>query len=335
MTDGRYPGAAGDRDAWILARRPERNRIDENRAYAALLEAEPGPDGVVRNVATVFLSNRECPYRCLMCDLWKNTLPERVRPGAIPRQLDAALAGMPDATAIKLYNAGSFFDAKAIPPEDFAAIAQRLRAFERVIVECHPALVGPPVERFRDLIDGALEVAMGLEVADDDLLARLNKRMTLASYVDAARKLRRMGVASRAFVLVQPPFVTPGRAVPLAVASARFAFAHGAGAVSLIPVRAGNGALDALAAVGDFTEPSLATIEDAFDGALAQGGGRVFTDVWDLERFSSCPVCFGARAGRIREMNLSQRPVPRAGSAACAACAACGHAPAARTSMGA
>ena len=319
--EARYPDQAAPRDAWVLARRPARNRIDENRPYATFVEGEPGPDGVVRDVATVFLSNRECPYRCVMCDLWKNTLPERVRPGAIPRQLDAALAEMPGAHAIKLYNAGSFFDTKAVPPEDWPAIAERLRAFERVIVECHPALVGPAVERFRDLMDGTLEVAMGLEAADDGVLERLNKRMTLASYADAARKLRRMGVSSRAFVLVQPPFVAADRAVRLAAESARYAFAHGAGAVSLIPVRAGNGALDALAASGQFAEPTLVTLEDAFDQSLASGGGRVFADTWDLARFSACAACFPAREERLRQMNLTQRPVPRATCRSCGAAA--------------
>lgn len=167
MTFAAYPAAPADRDTWILSRRPSRNPVDEDEPNGTFVEQEVGDDGVARPVAVVLLTNRECPYRCLMCDLWKHTLPERVRPGAILRQLDAALTEVHDARIIKLYNAGSFFDAKAIPAEDHPAIAERLRAFERVIVECHPALVGPAVARFRDLIDGALEVAMGLEVAED------------------------------------------------------------------------------------------------------------------------------------------------------------------------
>ena len=65
-----------------------------------------------------------------MCDLWKTTATEASSPGAIPRQIDLALErlgivpGHPDAPRqIKLYNAGSFFDSKAIPPADYATIA--------------------------------------------------------------------------------------------------------------------------------------------------------------------------------------------------------------------
>ena len=114
-----------------------------------------------------------------MCDLWRNTVKETVPAGAIPRQIDYALERLSAARQIKLYNSGSFFDPRAIPPGDYEAIARRLNAFERVIVECHPALVGDACLRFRDLIHGQLEVAMGLETAHPEILERLNKRMTL------------------------------------------------------------------------------------------------------------------------------------------------------------
>ncbi len=306
-----YPPAGPARDAWIVARRPPRNVVSPDRAYRAFVEAEPGADGVIRDVATILLTNRECPWTCVMCDLWMNTLEHSVPRGAIRAQLDAALDALPRTATIKLYNAGSFFDAKAIPPDDFVAIAERLSVFDRVIVECHPALVGPPVREFAGMLTGTLEVAMGLEVADDRVLDLLNKRMTLAMYARAAAGLGEMGVDHRAFVLVQPPFVRAEDAVHMAVASARFAFAHGATAVSLIPTRGGNGAMQALAHAGQFARPTLATLEDAHDAALALGRGRVFADTWDLARFSACDACFPHREARLQQMNLTQRTLPR------------------------
>lgn len=314
-----YPTRPAERDAWIVRRRPPRHEVSADRPYGCFVEDEADADGTVRRVATVFLTNRECPFHCLMCDLWRHTLEERIADGAIVAQIDAALASVQGAEVIKLYNSGSFFDHGAIPPGDYPAIARRLGEFRRVIVESHPAFVGSDVARVRDLLRGELEVAVGLETAHPAVLARLNKRMTLASYAAAAAQLRAMGVASRAFVLVQPPFLAVEEAAAWAVRSAEFAFVHGAGAVSLIPVRAGNGALDALAAAGAFEPPSLATLEAAFDDALALGGGRVFADVWDLERFSRCVACFPARAARLRAMNLSQRHLPRVRCDACGA----------------
>lgn len=267
-------------------------------------------------MATLFLTNRECPWRCLMCDLWQNTLTESVAPGAIPEQIDFALGqlGLPDPTAanpahIKLYNSGSFFDPRAIPVADHPAIAKQVRGFERVIVECHPKLVGERTLAFRDLLaDGpTLEVAMGLETAHPEVLAKLNKRMTLDDFARAADFLRANGLALRVFVLVKPPFLTDeAEALDWAKRSIDFAFKCGATVVSLIPTRAGNGALEALAAEGQFAPPSLSTLEAALNYGVGLGRGRVFADLWDLEKFSDCAQCFPKRRQRLEAMNLEQ-----------------------------
>lgn len=317
-TDAAYPGTAAERDRWILARRSPRNRADAGRPYAFLVEQERAESGEIVPVATLFLTNRECPWRCLMCDLWKNTLTETVPVGAIPAQIDHALAQLPPARQIKLYNSGSFFDPRAIPPEDHAAISDRVRSFERVIVECHPALVGESALRFRDRLTGKLEVAMGLETVHPDVLSKLNKRMTLDQFSRAADFLRQHDIALRAFVLVKPPFLHESEAREWAARSVTFAFDCGASVVSLIPTRPGNGALETLAAQGGFSPPKLATFEAAFDDALAQRRGRVFADTWDLERFSDCSACFAARQARLERMNFTQSPEPVVTCTACA-----------------
>lgn len=316
-------------DQWILRQRPPRHAVDPRTPYAFLLEQENFGPGRVVDVATIFLTNRECPWRCVFCDLWKNTLTGTVPVGAIPAQIDHALSRLAPARLIKLYNSGSFFDPRAIPVEDHPAIAARVAGFERVIVECHPSLVGERVLRFRDLLDHGrmlhreragrrpegcpprLEVAMGLETAHASVLARLNKRMTLDDFQRAAVFLRTRDIATRAFVLVKPPFLTSEQeALDWAVRSAEFAFNCGAEVVSLIPTRFGNGALEALARQGSFSPPRLSTLEAALAGGLAIGKGRVFADLWDLERFSGCAACFTARRERLGTMNLTQTIPP-------------------------
>lgn len=300
-------------------------------------------------VLTVLLTGRECPWHCLMCDLWRHTVAETTPAGAIPAQIDYALAGLGEAPGvgsvirqIKLYNSGSFFDTRAIPPGDHAAIAQRVCGFERVIVESHPALVGEAVARWRDLLaqtaarkfgpgrqPPALEVAMGLETAHPRVLPRLNKRMTLGRFQRAAAFLRAQDVALRAFVLVKPPFLGERAALAWAGRSVDFALDCGASVVVLIPTRAGNGALEALAARGQFAPPRLELLEAALEQGLRQsrGRGRVFADLWGLERIAGCASCFPARASRLRKMNLEQAIAPPT------VCADCG-APAARDQRG-
>jgi len=289
-------------DAWILERRPARNPVDPLRPYAFLAEEERSPDGEIVPVNTIFLTNRECPWRCVMCDLWKNTLTETVPAGAIPSQIDYALARLPAARHVKLYNSGSFFDPRAIPPADYAPIAARLAGFERVIVESHPALVGENCLRFRDLRSGPLEVAMGLETVHPAILPRLNKQMNLEQFAGAAQFLRRNGMDLRAFILVKPPYMRADEAVHWAQRSLDFAFECGASAATLIPTRAGNGAMEALT----FTPPSIAMLEASLSYGIGLAKGRVFADLWDLRRFSTCDWCFDARAARLLQMNLQQ-----------------------------
>jgi radical SAM enzyme (TIGR01210 family) len=301
-----YPATAAERDPWILSRRGQRNAVDPFQPYAFHVEDERTASGEIVPVATVLLTNRECPWRCLMCDLWRNTLTESVPSRAIPLQIDYALRRLPPARQIKLYNSGSFFDTRAIPAQDHAAIAERVAGFERVIVECYPALVGDECYRFRDRLTGKLEVAMGLETVHPEILERLNKRMTTDQFEAAARRLQEHDIDLRVFILVKPPFMKEENALEWAVRSVAFAFECGATAATLIPTRGGNGAMEELAAAGEFSPPALRTLEGAAAHGIALNRGRVFVDLWEINAKPGCPACHSERIVRLHEMNLQQ-----------------------------
>ncbi|HEX7580712.1 MAG TPA: radical SAM protein, partial [Thermoanaerobaculia bacterium] len=255
-------------------------------------------------------------------DLWKQTVPGPTPRGALVSQIDARLASLPPARWLKLYNAGSFFDRAAVPPGDLPAIAQRARRFERLIVECHPALVGEGALRFRALLGStALEVAMGLETIHPAVLPKLNKRMTPARFARAASLLVQAGVDVRAFILCALPFASREESVHWAERSIEFAFGSGASVVTLIPTRSGNGALDLLERNGLFHPPDLGMLEEvsAFGLALSRksGRGRVFVDTWDLARFGTCRVCFDGRKQRLERQNGLQAVLPRVSCQAC------------------
>ena len=161
---------------------------------------------------------------------------------------------------------------------------------------------------------------MGLETVHPDVLPRLNKRMTL-DYVPprGARsgRWRRSPCASSS---------SPGcpgsrreRGPDWARRSIEFAFDCGAGAVSLIATRAGNGAMEALREAGDFEPPTLGLLENCLADGLRLAGGRVFADLWDLDALATCGACVEPRRARLSAMNLSQALLP---PVACAACGA-------------
>jgi archaeosine synthase beta-subunit len=313
----RYPEIATERDRWILSQRPQRRILDPRQPYAFLIEDERAASGEVVPVATIFLTNRECPWHCLMCDLWRNTLTESVPSGAIPEQIAFALSRLSPARHVKLYNSGSFFDVHAIPAEDYEAIATQVASFERVIVESHPSLIGDRCFHFRNLLSVPLEVAMGLETVHPTALERLNKRMTLKLFATAAARLRENAIDLRVFILVQPPFVRKDEALCWAQRSLDYAFDCGATAATLIPTRAGNGATDRLMQNGDFAPPDLQIVEDALEYGIGIKRGRVFVDLWEIEQFAACSTCREQRITRLANMNQSQR---RGGAVHCDAC---------------
>ena len=57
----------------LLAARGPKNKVDPRRPYAFLVEQELSAAGEMEDVATIFLTNKECPFSCVYCDLWKNT----------------------------------------------------------------------------------------------------------------------------------------------------------------------------------------------------------------------------------------------------------------------
>jgi len=297
-------------DRWVKSHRGKKNPVDQRLPYATHLEPERAPDGQIEQIGTIFLTNKECPFQCLMCDLWKNTTDQSVQPGAIPHQIDWALNKLQGATSIKLYNSGNFFDAKAIPTTDYRAIADLLQNFNRVIVENHPKLINKHVLNFQQLLAPNLEMAMGLETIHPQVLSQLNKKMTLQDYQRAVLKLRDLGIPARAFILLRPPFLNESEGVVWAQKSIEYAFEIGVQTVAVIPTRRGNGALEHLETHGYFTPPILKSLEQVLRFGIGLKAGNVFADLWDLHLFSSCSKCLALRRERLQLMNLHQEIFP-------------------------
>ena len=309
-----------DASTWIRSLRGPKIEPDPTRPIAHFREEERRLDGSLAPVLTVLLAGAECSFTCIFCDLWQRTLDGPTPPGAIPRQLAIALretGPLPATCGAKLYNASNFFDPRAVPPDDDTPIASLLQPFDRVTVECHPRLVGRRCLEFADRICDRLEVAMGLEAADAAVLARLNKGMTLEDFDRAAARLARAGIALRTFVLLPAPFVPAARAVESALDTVRYAVDRGAGHVTLIPTRDGNGAMDALRERGHSLPPAGDLIEEATEGCADFSGAVVTVDLWDIDRFLTCRHCSPARVARLRRFNHTGSPGPPIRCPAC------------------
>jgi len=294
-------------DQDILAARPSKNRVSDQIPYAFLNERECSANGIPTEISTIFLTNRECPFHCLMCDLWKNTTNHTLDPGMIPLQIEYALLRLPPAKQVKLYNSGNFFDPKAIPREDLSRIASLVQNFERIIVENHPLLCNQSCLDFQQLVPGQLEIALGLETIHKDVLHSLNKRMTLDDFSKAIEFLKSHSIPTRAFILIKPPFMEEQEGIEWAIRSVEYAFSLGVECCSLIPTRSGNGILEQLEQAGQFSAPQLSSIEITYETCLNLKQGRVFLDLWDLEKHYQNETNLDQRLERLKQMNLLQK----------------------------
>ena len=320
-----YPSSFKARNQWVISRRGKRNLVDQRVPYAFLKERELASDGQLTEVVTIFLTNRECPWKCFMCDLWQNTLEDPVASGTIPAQITFALNKLeiplsgPERAAfqIKLYNSGSFFDPKAIPVQDYSAISDTVNGFGNLIVESHPRLIGDRCLQWKHSVSSPLEVAMGLETANSDALGRLNKGFQLGDFQRACETLQSAGIAIRVFLLVNGPFIKPQEQREWVRRSVEFAKTAGASVICLIPTRHDSGAIRELCLSGQFVPTVLSQLEIAFDDALLAGGVRLFADLWDLRSFSQCDQCFNQRLARLEKMNEKQILIDRVDCSHC------------------
>jgi radical SAM enzyme (TIGR01210 family) len=300
-------------DRRIRSLRPPKPYVDPYVAHGTVLEEERRPDGRIERALTVFLAGAECPFTCSFCDLWRYTIDGPTPPGALVAQLERVLADVaaPFPQRLKLYTASNFFDRRAVPPEDLPELARLAAPFESVTVESHASTIGAGVAAFARMLSGRLEVAMGLETTHPVAAARLNKRLTLERFDRAAGSLAADGIDVRAFVLLGAPYVEPAESVEWTVRTVEHAAAQGAAVVSIIPVRGGNGEMERLEALGEFTPPTLAQLEMALDGCAHITNTVVTADSWDVEKFGRCEACLPARAERLRRINVSGRAEPR------------------------
>jgi radical SAM enzyme (TIGR01210 family) len=307
-------------DRRIRSLRPAKEYVDPYRAHGSLVEEERRPDGSIERALTVFLAGAECPFTCSFCDLWRYTIDGPTPPGALTRQLRDVLAalGGPTPDRLKLYTASNFFDRRAVPDSDLGELAELAVPFRAVTVESHASTIGDATVAFARRLSGTLQVAVGLETIHPAAIAQVNKRLDLERFDRAARFLADNAIELRAFVLLGAPHVPASESVDWTVRTVEHAAERQAAMVSVIPVRGGNGEMERLEALGEFTRPTLFQLEEVLDRCVTLAGSVITADTWDLERLSACEDCRAERGERIRRVNVTGRAEPRI------ACVRCG-----------
>jgi len=200
-----------------------RKRIAPDEPLSVWTEKDVA-DGKPADALVVILRTSGCYWSrksgCLMCG-YNNDSCADIASQDIVSQFDRAMEKHIGQPFIKIYTSGSFLDPGEVAPEARDAILGTAgKKAERVLVESRPEFVvkvtlAEALDRVRNL-----EVAIGLETADDALRARsVNKGFLLRDFERAAGTARDSGADVRTYLLMKPPYLTEGQAIRDVLAS--------------------------------------------------------------------------------------------------------------------
>ena len=246
---------------------------DPTEPIRVWMDRDRTPDGLDDSLTIVFNTDG-CRWAraggCTMCGYVGESNEGAVTADALLEQLDAALAHErehhgEEAPIVKMYTSGTFFDEREVPEEARTAILDRF-SDRRVVVETLPDFVDEATVAAADDRVATLDVAIGLETADDRIRRDcVNKYFDYGEYVRAAEAAAAAGVGVKAYLLMKPPFVTESEAIEDMVTSIRRSAEH-AHTVSMNPCNVQRYTMvDRLHYRGGYRAPWLWSIVDVLE----------------------------------------------------------------------
>jgi uncharacterized Fe-S cluster-containing MiaB family protein len=269
------------------------------------LETELYPDGRARPIGTAYLRNGACPLACVYCALYRGAATSPAEGVEIARQIRRARAHLGPVPGLKLYNASSLFEPASVAQDrgSLRAVAEAVEDLDLVVAEARSENAAGALD-LAPRLRGRLEIAIGLEVADDELLRRLNKPTSVANFRRSAELLLGAGISLRAFVLVGTPLVPAEEVAQLALRTFEVAREAGARVISFLPVVSMHSPMERLRRAGLYGEVPIETFFEVV--AAARGRGPVvLAETESLDRLPGCTACRTARASALETLNAT------------------------------
>lgn len=156
----------------------------------------------------IILVSGECPWNCYFCGYGSKkhkTLSVEELKDQIDNYFKGFKKGKIDKLKVDTY--GSFLNKKRIPGKIRKYLIDKCKEYsiEKIEVETRPEFIKK--ENLIDLQEIDTTLSIGLDVADDYYLRKLNKGFTVSDYEDSVQIAKSMGFNIKTFVLVNPPLV--------------------------------------------------------------------------------------------------------------------------------
>lgn len=159
------------------------------------------------SVKILFLKSGGCVWgKCLFCG-YGRIRGENPSVKGLNREFDSFFSKLKEVEHVKVFGSGSWLDDEQVPEEArryFVDLCGK-RGVGKLTIESRPEFITKDgLKEFKDI---DFEIAIGLEIADDRILERIDKGFRLEDFESAARKVHSAGGLVRTYLLVNLPFV--------------------------------------------------------------------------------------------------------------------------------
>jgi radical SAM enzyme (TIGR01210 family) len=210
-------------------------------------------------------------------------------------QMNRALEKYSEEPYIKIFTSGSFLDPVEVQEEAQNRLLELIRercGEVRLLIESRPEFVER--KRLVELsgINKDLEIAIGLETADDSIRSeRIRKGFTLDDYLKAGRIIFGVGLYLKTYLLLKPPLLGERDSIRDAVSSMKLIASEFPGSrISINPMNIQKGtSIEKLFNHGLYRPPWIWTLVETLIEGNRETGGRV--------HLMSSPTAGGKRRG--------------------------------------
>ncbi|KAA0009342.1 MAG: TIGR01210 family radical SAM protein [Thermoplasmata archaeon] len=176
-------------------------------------------NGKVANVMVIVLRTPGCYWAkvsgCSMCGYFKETYDAGY--DEIKKQIDEAYKKYEGEEIVKFFTSGSFLDEKEMPRDLQIYAIEKFSKAKKIVIESRPEFI-----KNLEWLQGNIEVAMGLESANDRVLEySINKGFRFRAWLKNAKLVKKHGKKLRVYILIKPPFLKEIEAIKDAINSAR------------------------------------------------------------------------------------------------------------------
>jgi len=165
-------------------------------------------NGKKEKALNIVLPTKGCSYnKCYMCSYSLGIVPKENLLEIVKNELENR-----EVKKLKIFTSGSFLDSKEIRYEDQIEIFDYLSHtdIDEITVETRPEFVDKEnLKKLKDTLNKNLEIALGLESANDYILEYcINKGFTYNDFLASTEILSALEIKIKAYVFLKPLFLT-------------------------------------------------------------------------------------------------------------------------------